>query len=244
VTAHRSEIVAGRLPVLACLKARRRHAECVYVYTGARDVDGVLAYAGETPVQRVEQKQMDALSGGVKHQGVVLRAAPLPVFSIEDWFSRHKEAQAALVVLDGVEDPRNFGAIVRSAAACGAAGVLFAKDRASPVSVAATKAAAGGMEYIDLIQATNLARALEKLKKQGFWIAALDASAAKTIWEADFTGRIAFVIGNEGTGIRRLVKEHSDYTVSIPLAGPISSLNASVSAGVVLAEWVRQTRPR
>lgn len=242
MAAHHSEIIAGRLPVLSCLKAKRRTPDCLYVYDRLKDLDEILACAKNITVRKADHKQLDDLSFGVKHQGVVLRAAPLPVFTIEDWMHRHKETSQVLIVLDGIEDPQNFGAIVRSAAACGASGVLFAKDRSSPITTAAMKAAAGGMEYIDLIQATNVVRALAQLKEQGFWIAAFDADAKKTLWEADFTGRSALIIGSEGAGIRRLVREHADFVVSIPLAGAISSLNASVSAGVALAEWLRQNR--
>ena len=242
MTSHHTEIVAGRLPVLSCLKAKRRRPECLYVYGDSKELSEILVCAKNVVVKQVDRKQLDDLSFGVKHQGVVLRAAPLPVFTVEDWMHRHKETSQALVILDGIEDPQNFGAIVRSAAACGASGVLFAKDRSSPITTAAMKAAAGGMEYVDLIQATNVVRALEQIKEQGFWIAALDADAKTTVWEADFTGRVAMIIGSEGAGIRRLVREHSDYVVSIPLVGAISSLNASVSAGIALAEWRRQIR--
>jgi len=141
-----------------------------------------------------------------------------------------------------VQDPHNLGAVVRSAAACGAAGVLFAKDRSAPLSPAAVKAAAGAMEYVDLVQATNLARALGVLKKAGFWVAGLEAEGAKVLWDADLGGRMALVVGSEGKGIRRLVREQCDLLVRIPLTGPITSLNASVSAGIALAECVRQRR--
>jgi len=147
-----------------------------------------------------------------------------------------------VVALDGVEDPHNFGAIVRSAAACGACAVLFGKDRAAPISAVSVKSAAGGMEYVDLVQATNLVRSLDALKKAGCWIAALDAEAPQDLWDADLTGRIVLVIGSEGKGIRRLVNEHCDLHLRIPLRGPITSLNASVSAAIALAECLRQRR--
>ncbi len=230
--------------MLVCLRARRRRAQRLYIGDRSKDLADILESAADIPVERVDQKQLDALSLGVKHQGVVLRAAPLPIFSLEDWLQRHAEPDQALVILDGVEDPQNFGAIARSAAACGASGLLFAKDRASPITTAAMKAAAGGMEHLDLIQATNLARAVAQLKEQGFWTAAFAEDASKAIWDVDFTGRIAFIIGNEGVGVRRLVKERADYMVRIPLAGAISSLNASVSAGIALAEWLRQRHGR
>lgn len=244
MTSNHTEIIAGRLPVLVCLQVGCRVPEQLYLCGQSREFEAVLNCAGNVPVQYTDRKHLDTLAHGVKHQGVVLRARPLPVFTAEDWLHRHKESQQALVVLDGIEDPQNFGAIVRSAAACGASGVLFSKDRSSPVTTAAMKAAAGGMECVDLIQATNLVRALKQIKEAGFWITALDADAGKDIWGNDLTGRVALVIGSEGAGIRRLVREHADFIVSIPLEGVISSLNASVSAGVALAEWMRQNRSR
>lgn len=240
MTAHHTEIIAGRLPVLVCLQTGRRVPEQLYLCGKPQEFEELLDCSGNVPVKYTDRKHLDTLSFGVKHQGVVLRARPLPIFTVEDWIHRHAEPRQMLVVLDGIEDPQNFGAIVRSAAACGTSGVLFCKDRSSPITTAAMKAAAGGMEAVDLIQATNLVRALDYLKENGFWITALDAEADKTIWEADFTGRTAMIVGSEGAGIRRLVREHADYVVSIPISGAISSLNASVSAGIALAEWLRK----
>lgn len=242
MTSHHTEIVAGRLPVLVCLQTGQRAAEHLYLCGKSKEFEDILASAGNVPVRYTDRKHLDTLSYGVKHQGVVLRAKPLPVFTVEDWVHRHQESHQMLVVLDGIEDPQNFGAIVRSAAACGASGVLFAKDRASPITTAAMKAAAGGMECVDLIQATNMVRALEHVKKNGFWSTALDAEAETPLWDHDFAGRVAMIIGSEGAGIRRLVREQADFAVSIPLEGVISSLNASVSAGIALAEWRRQHR--
>jgi len=242
MTAHHTEIIAGRLPALVCLQTGRRIPEQLYLCGQPREFEELLACAGKVPVQYTDHKHLDTLSFGVKHQGVVLRARPLPIFTVEDWMHRHPDSSQVLMVLDGIEDPQNFGAIVRSAAACGASGVLFGKDRSSPITTAAMKAATGGMECVDLVQTTNLVRALEYLKENGFWITALDADAEKTIWDADFTGRLAIIIGSEGSGIRRLVREHADFMVSIPLDGIVSSLNASVSAGIALAEWLRQNR--
>ena len=169
-----------------------------------------------------------------------MEAPPLPVLTLQDWLSKPLPADAMVVVLDGVEDPHNFGAIVRTAAACGVLAIIFGKDRAAPLSSAAVKAAAGAMEYIDLVQVTNISRALEALKKAEFWVAAFAEDAEKTLWEADLRGRIALVLGSEGQGIRRLVREHCDWRLRIPLPGPITTLNVSVSAAIALAECLRQ----
>jgi len=192
------------------------------------------------PLEECGRRELDALVRGTVHQGVVLEADPLPVHRADRWLASHAQADAVIVALDGVEDPHNFGAIVRSAAAFGAQAVLFAKDRAAPLSPAAVKSAAGGMEYVDLIQATNLVRALDACRKADFWAAALDAAAPQALWEADLAGRLVLVVGAEGKGIRRLVREHCDLHLHIPLAGPIASLNASVSAAIALAECARQ----
>ena len=235
-----TEKVAGRIPVLECLKAGKRKAHRLYVLEGAPGLDEIRRAALGVPVVPMPRRELDQLLPGAVHQGVILEADPLPVFKAETWLDRDHAANAIVVVLDGVEDPRNFGAIVRSAAAMGAEAVMFAKDRAAPISPVSVKSAAGAMEYVDLVQATNLSRALDAMKNKGFWIAELDEAATQNIWDADLTGRIALVIGSEGKGVRRLVSEHCDLHLRIPLAGPITSLNASVSAAIALAECLRQ----
>ena len=192
------------------------------------------------PVEERPRQDLDARAGGVVHQGVLLEADPLPIHKAETWARDPFPGDAIVVILDGIEDPYNFGAIIRSAAACGARAVVFGKDRAAPLSTAAVKSAAGGVEYVDLVQAANLVRGLELLKEAGFWLAALDAGAPDVLWGADLKGRIGLVVGGEGQGIRRLVREHCDLHLRIPLTGPVTSLNASVSTAVALAECLRQ----
>lgn len=232
--------VAGRIPVLECLRAGRRRAHRLYLVEGGRDLGPLRTAARGLPVQECTRRELDVLAEGAVHQGVILEADPLPLLEPAPWLARETDPDAVVVALDGVEDPHNFGAIVRSAAAFGARAVLFAKDRAAPVSPASVKSAAGAMEYVDLIQATNLARALEEFKRAGFWTVALDADGPQSLWEAGLDGRVVLVIGAEGTGLRRLVRERCDFLLRIPIAGPITSLNASVSAAVALAECVRQ----
>ena len=234
------DCVVGRIPVLECLRAGKRPARRLYLLRNARDLDDIRDAAAGIPTEECDRNRLDQLSGGVVHQGVVLEADPLPLNDSGAWARGAFPEQAVVVILDGIEDPHNFGAIVRSAAACGACAVVFGKDRSAPLSAAALKSAAGAMEYIDLVQATNISRAIDDLKKAGFWIAGLDADADKTIWQADLKGRIALVVGSEGKGIRRLVREHCDFHLRIPLTGPITSLNASVSAAIAIAECVRQ----
>ena len=164
----------------------------------------------------------------------------MPVLKVEEWAKGDFAEDAVVVVLDGIEDPQNLGAIVRSAVACGAAGIVLGKDRAAPLSAAAVKSAAGAMEYIDLVRATNLVRALDRLKEAGFWVAGLDGAAKQTLWQADLGGRVALVIGGEGRGLRRLVRARCDFHVRIPTTGAVKTLNASVSAAIALAECLRR----
>ncbi len=234
------DTVMGRIPVLECLRARRRKALQLFLLESARDLGEIRAAAGHIPVREVSRQELEKLAEGGSHQGVVLFANPIPVRPLNEWLAGKIAPDAVLVILDCIEDPQNFGAIVRSAAACGAAGVMFAKDRSAPISPSAVKAAAGAMEYIDLIQVPNIARAADQLKKHDFWVAALMPDSPQVLWEADLKGRIALVVGNEGKGVRPLVEKQCDLRLRIPLTGAITSLNASVSTAIALAECVRQ----
>lgn len=238
------ETVIGRIPVLECLRARKRKALQLFLLESGKGLGEIRHAAGSIPVRDVTRQELDKLAPGGTHQGVVLQANPLPVKSLKEWLDGTRAPDALLVILDCIEDPHNFGAIVRSAAACGASGVLFGKDRSAPLSPAAMKSAAGAMEHIDLIQAPNIARAADLLKKEGFWIAALMPESPQLLWDADLRGRIALVVGNEGKGVRPLVERQCDLGLRIPLSGPITSLNASVSAAIALAECLRQRHVR
>lgn len=229
---------------MECLRAKKRKAHRLFMLREAKGLEAVrhAATRAGVPITESSRADLDRLLPDSVHQGVALQADPVPVLHAEVWARSPLPPDALVVALDGVEDPHNFGAIVRSAAACGAYAVLFGKDRAAPISPVSVKSAAGGMEYVDLVQATNLVRSLDTLKKAGCWIAALDAAASQNLWDADLTGRIVLVIGSEGKGIRRLVNQHCDLHLRIPLRGPITSLNASVSAAIALAECLRQRR--
>jgi len=238
------ERVLGRIPALECLRAKKRAARTLYLLRGAKGLDALRAAAGNVPVRECDRELLDGLAAGTAHQGVVLEADPLPIANADRWTRESFPHECVVVVLDGIEDPHNFGAIARSAAACGSYGIVFGKDRAAPVSPATVKSAAGGMEYIELVRATNLARTLRALKNQGFWLAGLDAAADQVLWDADLTGRVAFVVGSEGAGIRPGIQKLCDFHLRIPLTGPITSLNASVSAAIALVECMRQRQPR
>ncbi|MBI3118943.1 MAG: RNA methyltransferase, partial [Candidatus Hydrogenedentes bacterium] len=195
--------------MLEALRAGKRPARKLFLLRGGQGLEEIRAAAGAVLVEELPRPELDRLTEATQHQGAVLWADPLPVQELREWLARAKDGP--VVVLDEVEDPQNFGAIIRSAAALGASAVLFGKDRAAPLSTAAVKAAAGAAEYVDLVQVTNIARALEQLRAAGHWITGLDAAGDRLLWELDFRGRIALVVGSEGKGMRRLVREKCDY---------------------------------
>lgn len=238
------EYIYGRIPVQECLSAKRRTPHCLFLQEGIKETQDLYALAMDAsiPIEKTSRKALNRMSHDGVHQGVVLETESLPVYDLDQWLSDTPATQVMVVILDGIEDPHNFGAIARTAAACGAAALLFSKDRSAPLSSTAMKSAAGAMEYIDLIQVTNLPRALDILKEANFWIAGMDAEGDKLLWDADLTGRTGLVIGSEGKGMRPLVQKKCDYIISIPISGPITSLNASVSASVALVEYLRQAQ--
>ncbi len=235
-----SGLLYGRNSVLECLRAGRRRARKLYLLKGGDDFDAIRAAAPGVPVVETSRAELDRLAQDGVHQGVVLEADPLPVLDLKSWLAKPLAKDAVVILLDGVTDPHNLGAIARSAVAMGASALVITEDRGAPLSPAAVKTASGAMEHIDLVRVTNLTRCIGQLKEHEFWIAALDPEGEKTLWEADLGGRIGLVIGSEGKGLRRLVRESCDFGVRIPLPGPIPSLNASVSAAIALAECLRR----
>ncbi len=203
-----------------------------------------LARARNVPVRFEERSQVDRLAGTQEHQGVVALAAARPALALEDLLrAAQKDAgKGLLVLLDGVEDPHNLGAVVRTALAAGAQGVVIPERRAAGLTEAVARAAAGALEHLPVAQVGNLARAMEKLKEAGFWLVGLDERAPKPYTEVDFAGAVGIVLGGEGKGLHELVRKRCDFVVSIPTTGPVRSLNVSVAAGVVLFEAVRQRR--
>lgn len=232
--------VYGRIPVLESLRAGKRVPRRLFLLNSSKGLEDIRVAAGRIEIIETGRAELDRLVEGANHQGVVLDTGALPTLDLDTWLSRNDSPNLTLVVLDSIEDPQNFGAIVRSACATGASGAIFPKAHSAPLSASVCKAAAGAMEHIDLIQVPNLVRALEDLKDANFWITGLDAEGDKAIWEVDLTGRTALVIGNEGKGMRRLVQEKCDFLAKIPIQGPITSLNASASAAIALAECLRQ----
>lgn len=196
-----------------------------------------LARKRDIPVRKEERSVLDRLANGVVHQGIVAIAAALSYADFDSLFKREKPL---VVVLDGVEDPHNLGAVIRTAEACNASGVLVPERHSAPLSATVVKASAGAFAYVPVVRATNLVSAIDELKDRGLWIVGVDPAGTREWTEFDYTGPIALVLGGEHRGLRRLIREHCDVLVRLPMLGNISSLNISVAASVLLYEVVRQ----
>ena len=181
MTGDTGEMVIGRIPVLECLRAARRPPRILHLLRNARGLAEIEELAVDIPVETHSRQELDQLANGATHQGVILFADPLPVMTLQEWLIQSEGRATLVVVLDGIQDPRNFGGIVRSASACGADAVIFPKDRAAPLSETAIKAAAGAVEHVNLVRETNLARAIAHLKDAGFWIAGFSSTATQSL---------------------------------------------------------------
>ena len=228
-----AEIIYGIRPVAEALKSRRRK---VFEVLDASNNGGLRAVAGKVPVKGVQRQQLDDLTRGGVHQGVVARVEAYPYSGLEEILA---DPEPLVLVLDGVTDPRNLGAVLRVADGAGASGVVIPKDKAVGVTAAAVKASAGASEHVRVARETNLRRAVDAMKRAGVWTYAADV-VGTAYTELDLGGPVAIVLGSEGSGVRRLVREACDGTVSIPMLGSVSSLNVSVAAAVLLYEARRR----
>ena len=219
---------AGRVKSLAI--SNKRHAALAEVFR--------LAELHRIPVTQLDEKELERGTDGQRHQGVVASLTPQVMSTINDLVQ--SSDLPLIVVLDGIEDPHNFGAIARVAEAVGAAGLVVQKRRAAPVSAAAVKASAGALAHLRLSSVVNLSRALDELKSAGIWTVGLDLGSDYSIYDIDFRQPTAIVVGSEGRGLRRLVRERCDWKATLPMMGRVGSLNASVAAGAALFEAVRQ----
>jgi len=239
--------VHGVNPVRELLRAGGAAAE-VWVADGAERgrLGEILRLAREAGARLREapRAKLDRLAGTDRHQGVVAVVADYRYRELEELLelAGSRSEPPLLVLLDGIEDPQNLGAIIRSAHALGAHGVVIPKDRAVGVTATAAKASAGAVEHCPVARVTNLAQALEALKESGVWIVGLAADGGAQLASIDLAGPTAIVVGGEGQGLRRLVRERCDHVVRIPMSGEIGSLNASSSAAICLYEAVRQRR--
>lgn len=201
-----------------------------------------LAARAAVPVVAHPQAELDRRSATKHHQGVIALVGDTRYSQLEEVLetARGSGAPALVVVLDGIQDPQNLGAIARTAEAAGAHGIVIPERRAVGVTPGALRASAGALEHIKVARVTNISRAIAELKEAGLWVIGLDMAADRSYTAADLTGPVAIVVGSEGEGIGRLVREKCDYMVALPLHGKVASLNASVAAAIVLYEAVRQ----
>lgn len=221
------------------LRSKRREVHEVLDSVRDEEVASEAAVRG-VPLKRVRRERIEELVPGAVHQGVAAWVGPYPYSGLEEILAAPDRLVA---VLDGVTDPRNLGAVLRAADGAGASGVVVPKDRAVGVTPAAVKASAGASEHVRVARETNLRRALERMTEVGVWVYAAEdrpSARATAYTDLDLSGPVALVLGSEGRGVRRLVREGCDGTVSIPMRGAVSSLNVSVAAAVLLFEARRQ----
>lgn len=238
--------IEGRNAVLEAFRSGKT-IDRLFVLDGCQD-GPVLTIKREAKkqdalIRYVDKERLDQLSETGKHQGVIAYAAAYDYAEVEDILNAAKEKgeEVFIVLLDNIEDPHNLGAIIRTAHQAGAHGIIIPKNRAVGLTATVARTSAGALNYLPVAKVTNLSKTIEDLKKEGLWFAAADMDGQE-MYDANLTGPIGLVIGSEGEGVSRLVKEKCDFSVSIPMKGQIDSLNASVAAGVLCYEIVRQRK--
>ncbi len=237
------DLTVGRNAVLEALKSGRE-LDTLFVARGERggSLGLIISQARdkEIVIKEVDKRKLDAMCGNSNHQGVAARAAAHKYAEVEDMFAlaREKNEEPFIIICDEIEDPHNLGAIIRTADACGAHGVIIPKRRGVSLTYAVGKVSAGAVEYVPVARVSNLAQTIDELKGKGFWIYGADMDGKR--WdEQDYSGAVALVIGSEGKGVSRLIKEKCDFIVSVPMRGKINSLNASVAAGILMYEVIK-----
>ncbi len=236
--------IEGRNAVMEAFRSQKT-IDKLFVLDGCKDgaVLSIIREAkkGNTLIQFVAKERLDKMSSTGHHQGVIANAAAYEYAEVEDILNAAKDKGEApfIFILDGIEDPHNLGAIIRTANLAGAHGVIIPKRRAVGLTATVARTSAGALNYTPVAKVTNIANTIEELKEQGLWFVCADMGG-QTMYELDLKGPIGLVIGNEGDGVSRLVKEKCDFVASIPMKGNIDSLNASVAAGVMAYEIVRQ----
>ena len=236
----RQDLIIGRNAVAEALKSGRS-IDSLLVAKGERggSIGKIIAQCRDKGivVKETDIRKLDKLCGGSNHQGVAAWAAAHEYSSIEDILNNaeSKGEQTFVIICDEIEDPHNLGAIIRTADACGAHGIIIPKRRGVSLTYAVGKVSAGAVEYVPVAKVPNLASTIDELKEKGFWVYGADMNGTR--WDQqDYSGSVALVIGSEGKGISRLVREKCDFIVSLPMKGKINSLNASVAAGILMYE--------
>ena len=240
-----NQFIYGRKPVEELLSSNPQQVEKVYLKKGIGGSSlskiSSLCSKNRIPIADVPGSKLFDLVGRVNDQGVVAAISQVQYTEFEDWLISIKpENNMAVLLLDEIEDPHNFGAILRTAAAAGISAIIVPKHRQAPVNAAVFKTSAGTAGRIPIVRAVNLNQAILQLKENRFWIAGLDMGGDSHLWEQTFDVPMAFVIGNEGRGMRKKTGEHCDFLLSIPMENGVESLNASVSAALVCYEWQKQ----
>ncbi|MDO5097368.1 MAG: 23S rRNA (guanosine(2251)-2'-O)-methyltransferase RlmB [Corynebacterium sp.] len=245
-----NELVVGRNPVVECLQARVP-ATAMYIVEGTRNDNRLseavqIAHSRSIPLIEIPRHEMDRMTGNGLHQGIGLQIPPFTYTDIFDLISNVKDSgeDGMVVVLDNITDPRNLGAVIRSVAAFGGHGVVIPERRSASVTAVAWRTSAGTAARLPVAKATNITRAIKEFQQNGYQVVGLDAGGDAIIDTYDGTGPVVIVVGSEGKGISRLVKENCDTIMSIPTTDWVESLNASVAAGVVLSEFARQRRAK
>ena len=245
----KGEWIYGRRPAMEVLRARRRHIYEAVLPSGGRDSDDVaemraMLLASGIPLHSLTRPELDERTQGGNHQGVMLRTGGYPYIGIEQIVHDVQERPDALVLmLDHIEDPQNVGSLLRSGEAAGITGVILPEDRSAAVTPAAVRASAGASEHLRVARVVNLTRAMKQLQDAGLWIVGLDTGDdTRPYNQIDFKGRMAIVVGAEGDGLGRVVRETCDFVANIPMCGRVASLNAGVAGAIVLFEALRQRR--
>ncbi len=237
--------IYGSNPVFEALTSGRE-IDKILILEGARHsrLAQITALAKKRGIQYslVNRKKLDELSEGGNHQGVLAFAAAHAYVSVADILAAaEKKGEAPFVIIaEGLSDPHNLGSIIRTASAVGAHGVIIPKNRSVGLTGTVAKVSAGAVEYVPVARVTNISATIEELKRKGLWVAGTALEGSTTHYEADLTGPLAIIIGSEGSGLSRLVRDNCDFLVKIPMIGEIESLNASVAAGVLMYEALRQ----
>lgn len=237
--------IEGRNSVLELLEADR-DINKIYVSRGEKhgSINKILAIAKEKRIVTVEvdKSKLDAMSQTENHQGVIAIVPPFEYCEVDDIldYAKQKNEKEFILILDGIEDPHNLGSIIRTAETAGVHGIIIPKRRAASVNSTVNKVSAGAVEHMKIARVNNINETIKYLKENGIWICGTDMDTNTEYYNQDLTGPIAIVIGSEGFGMSRLVKENCDFLVKIPMKGKITSLNASVSAGIVIYEAVKQ----
>ncbi len=234
--------IEGRNAVLEALK-NNREIDTILVKKGESEgsIQKIIAMAKERKiiVKTVDKKKLDDLSEDKNHQGIIAFVSQYKYYELEEVLEGFKEGQGFFLVLDEIEDPHNLGAIIRSAEGSGVDAIIIPKRRSAQVNATVEKTSAGATSLMKIVRVSNLVQAIEKLKQKNVWVYSLDM-AGESCYKTDLRGNIALVVGNEGKGISRLIKEKSDHIISIPMKGQIQSLNASVATAVIMFEANRQ----